>query len=109
MKKLYNSEVFLTAIACVFIASSLCSAVTSKIIRHSRAVDLLKGETKNTVIDSDGTIKLALRTKEIDLEGMLTDSWIINTIVTDAAGAVYLGTSPNGEIIKYSKNKATKI
>ncbi|HIJ71168.1 MAG TPA: hypothetical protein HPP87_07370 [Planctomycetes bacterium] len=98
-----------TIIIIVFVAAGLSGAVTSRITRHSSAAEMLKGETENTVIDSEGTIKLARQTTEIDCAGLLKDVWIINTIVTDPAGDIYLGTSPNGVIIKYTNDKATRL
>ena len=76
------------------------NAVNSITTRHKTAADLLKGETENVVIDSEGTIKLARQSKNLDLGDLAKDVWTINTIVTTTEGTVYLGTSPNGEIIQ---------
>ena len=109
MKKFYFGKITLLAVLAVFAISGISSAVTSKITRHRSAADLLKGETENTIIDSEGTIKLAREAVEIDYPRLLKDVWIINTIVADSAGTIYLGTSPNGDIIKYAEGKATRI
>ncbi len=109
MKKFYFGKISLLAVLAVFAISGISSGVTSKITRHRSAADLLKGETERAVIDSEGTIKLAREAVEIEYPRLLKDVWIINTIVADSAGTIYLGTSPNGDIIKYAKGKATRI
>ncbi|MEE9370936.1 MAG: hypothetical protein V3W45_05630, partial [Sedimentisphaerales bacterium] len=82
-----------------------CWAVTSKITRHTSAVDLLKGETEDIVVGSKGTLQLG-RAAEL-LVGELEDVWSINSIVIKD-GTVYLGTSPNGGIYEYRLGKLTK-
>jgi len=94
---------------CLLVLSCLASrnwAVTSKITRHSGKEDLQKGETEDVVIDSRGTLQLG-RAAEV-LVKEFKDVWAINSIVTTAE-TVYLGTSPNGSIYKYSSGKLTKI
>jgi len=112
-EKSYISKVPLkisVAAICIFFAVSCGSlAVTTKIVSHSTAVDFTAGETNNTVIDSDGTIKLARSSQQIDLKESLKNAWIINSIVTDSDGSLYLGTSPNGIIVKYKQGKATRL
>ena len=109
MKKLHIRKVSLLAASAMLMLSGMCPAVSSKITRHQTAAQLLKGETENTIIDSEGTIKLAREAKEINFGRLLKDVWIINTVISDSAGAIYLGTSPNGGIIKYSAGQASKI
>ncbi len=94
---------------CLLVLSCVASrgwAVTSKITRHSGREDLQKGETKDVVIDSRGTLQLG-RAAEV-LVKEFKDVWAINSIVTTAE-TVYLGTSPNGSIYKYGSGKLTKI
>jgi hypothetical protein len=86
--------------------SSSAWAVTSKITRHSSSAELMKGQAEGIVIDSKGTIQLG-RSAERLVENF-EDVWSINTIVV-SGGTVYLGTSPNGGIYKYSLGKLTKI
>jgi len=81
-------------------------AVSSKITRHATSSDLLKGETHDVVIGSRGTIQLG-RASEVLVE-KFEDVWSINSIVV-SGGMVYLGSSPNGGIYKYSLGKLTKI
>ena len=81
-------------------------AVSSKITRHTTSADLLKGQTEDVVIDSRGTIQLG-RASEVLVEEF-EDVWSINSIVA-SGGTVYVGTSPNGGIYKYSLGKPTKI
>jgi hypothetical protein len=93
-------------------------AVNSKVTRHNSSAELLKGKTEDVVIDSRGTIQLGRAAQElIGSESRCTsgsplnsdgDVWSINSIVV-SGGTVYLGTSPNGGIYKYSLDKLTKI
>ncbi len=94
---------------CLLVLSCLASrswAVTSKITRHSGREDLQKGQTKDVVIDSRGTLQLGRAADVLAKE--FKDVWSINSIVTSAE-TVYLGTSPNGSIYKYASGKLTKI
>jgi len=109
MKNSCTTKIIITAGLAVFVVAGLCSAVTSRITRHTSAADLLKGETAGAVIDSEGTIKLAREATEIDCGRLLKDVWIINAVVADSAGNIYLGTSPNGDIIKYADGKAARL
>ena len=86
--------------------NSACLAVTSQITRHSSSVDFLKGEIKDIVVSSEGTIQLG-RSAETVVEAF-EDVWSINSIVV-SGGTVFVGTSPNGGIYKYSLGKLTKI
>ena len=98
-------RVSFAALLCL-VLSSASLAVSSKITRHKSSADLLKGETEDVVIGSRGTIQLG-RTGEAMVEEF-EDVWSINSIV-ESGGTVYLGTSPNGGIYKYSLGKLTKI
>ena len=122
-----NSELFsFTLWFCVFSFSLLgylsgpyCWAVTSKVTRHSSSADLLKGRTKDVVVGSEGTLQLG-RAAEVIVEKFedlcrtanakksTSEPWSINSIVV-SGGTVYLGTSPNGGIYRYSLGKLTKI
>ncbi|MGB2808618.1 MAG: hypothetical protein WBC22_12815 [Sedimentisphaerales bacterium] len=88
------------------ISSSASLAVNSKIARHASSSDFLKGETENIVIGSRGTIQLGSAWEAPVKE--FEDVWSINSIVV-SGGTVYLGTSPNGGIYKYSLGELTKI
>ncbi|MDH4238892.1 MAG: PQQ-binding-like beta-propeller repeat protein, partial [Phycisphaerae bacterium] len=88
------------------ISSSASLAVNSKIARHASSSDLLKGKTENIVIGSRGTIQLG-SAWEAPVEEF-EDVWSINSIVV-SGGTVYVGTSPNGGIYKYSLGELTKI
>ncbi|MBN1124036.1 MAG: hypothetical protein JXA82_03450 [Sedimentisphaerales bacterium] len=88
---------------------STASAVTSKIMRFSEASEFLKGKTENVIIDSEGTILLARESTTIDCGELLKDIWSINTVTVDSSGNVYLGTSPNGDILTYADDKVTKL
>jgi hypothetical protein len=81
-------------------------AVTSKVTRHSSSADLLQGRTVDVVVGSQGTIQLG-RSAEMLVEEF-EDVWSINSVVV-SGGAVFVGTSPNGGIYKYSLGKLTKI
>jgi len=69
------------AVISLSIFSCFSFAVTSQIVRHNSASDMLKGKTQKTTIDSEGTITLAKQSEEIDLQKSLESSWTINTIV----------------------------
>jgi hypothetical protein len=102
-----NRRFALLVLTLVCLTSGSASlAVNSKIARHATSSDLLKGKTENIVIGSRGTIQLGS-----DWETPLKefeDVWSINSIVV-SGGTVYIGTSPNGGIYKYSLGKLTKI
>jgi hypothetical protein len=102
-----------------YLSSPCCWAVTSKVTRHSSSEDLLKGRTKDVVVGSEGTLQLS-RAAEVIVEKFedlcrtanakksASEPWSINSIVV-SGGTVYLGTSPNGGIYRYSLGKLTKI
>ncbi len=94
------------ALVCLILSSN-CLAVSSKITRHGTSADFLKGKVENTVIGSLGTISLG-RSAEALLGQFKEDVWSINSIVA-SGGMVFIGTSPNGEIYKYSLGKLEKI
>lgn len=85
---------------------TVCLAVTSKVTRHSTGADLLKGRSENVVVDSRGNLQLG-RAAETLVESF-DDVWSINSIVA-SGGAVFIGTSPNGGIYKYSLGRLTRI
>jgi hypothetical protein len=110
MKNLTSvNKMIVTAIIVTACLSSLTLAVTSKINRHTSAKDFLKGTTDKTSVDSDGSIRLSRQTEPIELGKLLDNAWSINSIAAVPKDAVYLGTSPNGRIIKYKKGKATML
>jgi hypothetical protein len=102
-----------------YLVEPYCRAVTSKVTRHSSSEDLLKGRTKDIVVGSEGTLQLG-RAAEVIIERFedvrrtanakesVSQPWSINSIVV-SGGTVYLGTSPNGGIYRYSLGKLTKI
>jgi len=100
-----NYRLTLSVLVCLFF-SSACWAVSSKITRHASSSDLLKGQTEDVVIGSRGTIQLGRSAETLLPE--FEDVWSINSIVV-SGGTVYVGTSPNGGIYKYSLGKLTKI
>ncbi|MHB0946064.1 MAG: hypothetical protein ACYC3B_02715 [Sedimentisphaerales bacterium] len=84
-----------------------CSAVTSKIVRQKTIDDFSEGKTFDTVINSRGNITLASATETLARD--FNDTWLINSIVRDKAGTIYIGTSPNGKIFKYKDGKTTLL
>ncbi len=102
-----------------YLAQADCLAVTSEVTRHTTSEDLLKGQTKDVVVGSEGTVQLG-RAAEVIAEKFeelcrtanakksTSEPWSINSIVV-SGGTVYLGTSPNGGIYRYSLGKLTKI
>ena len=96
----------LTAVLVSLILSTSSRAVSSKITRHSGSSDLLKGKAKDVVISSRGTIQLGSAWEALVEE--FEDVWSVNSIVV-SGGTIYVGTSPNGGIYKYSLGKLTRI
>ena len=84
-------------------------AVTSKVMRQSTGAELLKGKADDVIISSEGTIKLG-KSAEVLVEDFTdeTQPWSINCMAV-TKGGIYIGTSPNGQIFRYSKNKLIKI
>jgi len=97
-----------TLLVCLLLGLPLAPslAVTSKITHHRTGTDLLKGEAKDIVISSQGTLELG-RAWETPVDAF-EDVWSINSIVV-SGGTVFIGTSPNGGIFKYSLGQLTKI
>jgi hypothetical protein len=94
------------AVSLILISPMSGSAVTTKITHHSTGPDFLAGEVEDVVVSSKGTIKLgrAWTTPVEEFENV----WSINSIVV-SGGVIYLGTSPNGGIFKYSLGELTQV
>ncbi|MHC4397967.1 MAG: flagellar hook assembly protein FlgD, partial [Planctomycetota bacterium] len=83
-----------------------CPAVSSKVTRHSTGAVLAKGQIDDVVVGSQGTIQLGRAVETLAEE--FEDVWSINSVVA-SGGTIFIGTSPNGGIYKYSLGKLTKI
>ena len=90
----------------VVLSASIGQAVTSKVTRQSSSKDLLAGESDGVVVTSRGTIHLGRAAKALSSE--FDEVWSVNSIVV-SGGTIFLGTSPNGHVYKYSLGKLTKI
>jgi len=90
----------------VLLLTSAAAAVTSKITRQASSKDLLAGEAKDVIVTSRGTIQLGRAAKVLatDFDGV----WSVNCIII-SGGTIFIGTSPNGDIYKYSLDKLSKI
>ena len=90
----------------VLLLTSAAVAVTSKITRQASSKDLLAGEAKDVIVTSRGTIQLGRAAKVLatDFDGV----WSVNCIII-SGGTIFIGTSPNGDIYKYSLDKLSKI
>ena len=93
--------------AAAFVCFSLMMASSSKgvnsvITRHKSSADFLKGETKDIVIGSTGSMSLAPKTELIDTGQALVNVWSILTMITDADGGLYLGTGPDAKVLRYA-------
>ncbi len=86
--------------------TSSSQAVTSKVTRQASPKELLAGKTQGVVVTSQGTIQLGRAAKVLATES--DGVWSVNRIVV-SGGTIFLGTSPNGNIYKYSLGKLTKI
>ncbi|MBN1457236.1 MAG: hypothetical protein JW912_05235, partial [Sedimentisphaerales bacterium] len=110
MKKITSgNKIIVMALVVAACLNGLTFAVTSKIERHTSAEDFLKGKTDNTSVDSDGTIRLSRQAEPIKLGKLLDNAWSINSIAAAEKNTVYLGTSPNGRIIKYKNGNAAVL
>jgi len=97
----------------------LCFAVTSRIEKHTTAEQFLKGEVKDVIIGSRGTLELG-RGSEVLAErfeadrtepncGVKTNQpWSVNCLAV-GSGEMYIGTSPNGGIYRYSLGRLEKV
>jgi outer membrane protein assembly factor BamB len=92
-------------IAATVFLTSTCFAVTSVITRHKSGDVLMKGTTENTVVDSRGIIRLAPKTEKLNLGKELDDVWVIHDILADKTGTLYIGTSPQGKVIRVRDGK----
>jgi len=93
--------------AIILLAAGVCSAVTSKTVKHKTLEDFQNGKTENTIISSRGSISLSSATQL--LAGDLNDVWTVNSIVCKNENALFIGTSPNGKIFKYDSGKISCI
>ena len=81
-------------------------AVNSQITRQSSSEDLVKGTTENVVISSQGVVTLGRVCEQLSQD--FEDVWSVNCIALSGS-TVFVGTSPNGGIYKYSLGKLSKI
>ncbi len=95
--------------AAVFAVTSNIMAVTSKINRFGAAADLIKGQTNDTIIDSNGSIQLANKSQIIEARENFGDVWLVNSLVVLNDDTVYVGTSPNGKIFRVKGSEMTQI
>ncbi len=110
MRKFITTGVVLK-LAALSIVFSFCmieaaSAVTSKVTHHSTAEELLKGKTEDIVISSKGTLQLGRKWERLTKD--FNDVWSINSIVP-SGGKIYIGTSPNGGIYRYSLGEIEQV
>jgi hypothetical protein len=96
----------LAGLLLVILSASVGQAVTSKVVRHSSSKDLLAGESEGVVVSSRGTIQLGRAAKVLASE--FENVWSVNRIVV-SGGTIFIGTSPNGHIYKYSLGKLVQI
>ena len=94
------------ALLTVAVLGSSATAVTSKITRQASSKDLLEGESDGVVVTSRGTIHIGREAKVLASE--FEDVWSVNSVVV-SGGTIFIGTSPNGHIYKYSLDKLTRI
>jgi outer membrane protein assembly factor BamB len=94
------------AVLPVVLFASPGQAVTSKVTHHASTKELLAGKTDGVVVSSQGTLQLGRAAQALVSE--FADVWSVNRIVV-SGGTIFLGTSPNGNIYKYSLGKLTKI
>lgn len=107
MKHVKARKVLAAAVLCGLLALPMTAqAVTSVITRHAQSEDFLKGKLENLMVDSDGTLRMARRADLLIKQEALVGVWTINTLLAEPDGsAIYLGTSPNGTIFKYDRQR----
>jgi hypothetical protein len=86
--------------------ASVTSAITSKLTHQNTAEELLKGKAENIIISSKGTLKLGRAWERLTKD--FNDVWSINCIAA-SGGKIYIGTSPNGGIYRYSLGKTEPV
>ena len=101
-----NAIISTIALSCLA-ADSSCLAVTTKITKHSTSADFLKGQAENVVVGSLGTVSLG-QAADTPVSKFKEDVWSINSIVV-SGGTIFMGTSPNGGIYKYSLGELVQI
>ena len=106
-----NRIVLKTLIVMLLFVTLVASApaVTSVITRHITSADFLKGDVENIVIDSAGALRLARRTTTIDCGELLKDVWAVNCMLADSRQALYLGTGPNGKVLRILNDQAVQV
>jgi len=106
---LVSKAVLLTLSSIIFCSALPAESfgVTSSIIRHKNSADMSGGKTDNVVLSPRGTIQLSRDAEVLSQE--FQGAWVINTLVVADDGAVYVGTSPNGDIFKYKNGKTRRI
>ncbi len=94
------------ALVAVVLLASNAVAVTSKVTRQASSKELLLGKADGVIVTSRGTIQLGRAAKVLasDFDGV----WSVNCVVV-SGGTIFLGTSPNGYVYKYSLDKLTRI
>ncbi len=102
----HKRKIILAGVIVLSFQTSLLFAVTSKITRHVSGADLIKGQTKDVVVSSRGTVQLGQAAETIVEE--FKDVWSINAIVVDGP-RIFIGTSPNGGIYSYSFGKIVEL
>lgn len=85
------------------------SAVTSVMVRHNTGVEFAKGTTDGVVIDSNGTLRLARHTEHVDCGDLLNEVWTIGAMAVDGRGALFLGTGPNGRVVRVLNDAAVQV
>lgn len=104
-----NIKSYAAAVLCFAMMTSTSRAVTSVITRQNSSADFLKGKATEVVIDSKGKIRLAPKTTLIDTGDLLKDTWSIHAMMADADGAIYLGTGPDADVLRYANGQVEKV
>ncbi|MCE5187231.1 MAG: hypothetical protein LLF76_14005 [Planctomycetaceae bacterium] len=99
----------LLAAGLFLVPASLTLGVTSVMTRHRSGSDFLKGEAKNILIDSAGTLRLARQSRPVEVGELLNGAWSIHTLLADASGAIYLGTGPAAKVIRLADGKSEQV
>ncbi len=109
MNNTTSNSIIRIGLALFIMANAASFAVTSVITRHQSEDDFKKGDTEKVVIDSTGTLRLAPRTTDAGIGDLLEDVWSIHAMLVDGRGALYVGTGPNGKVIRILHDRAVQV
>jgi len=86
---------------------NVAGAVETVYIEHNTEKQFKEGEPNQVVISSEGEISLSYRTEK--LLGENDDVWVVNALVRDEQGSLYVATSGRGYIYRLRPGQKPEI